>query len=125
MIATRRTAADEAWELCPGVSLTERAGEFFVQGGHILEALNAALARIDGVHDGVFYLRDGAERLGALVVAPHLGQRALRAALRRHIDPAFLPRPLHIVAALPRNESGKLTRQRLLELVDSLESVSS
>ena len=161
MIATRRTAEDEAWELCPGVSLVERAGEFFVQGGHILEpqriadelrptqerrftlhgrkaslvkiagkrtsleALNAALARIDGVQDGVFYLRDGAERLGALVVAPHLGQRALRAALRRHIDPAFLPRPLHLVAALPRNESGKLTRQQLLELVDSLESVSS
>lgn len=161
MIATRRTAVDEAWELCPGVTLTERAGEFSVQGGHILEpqriadelrqhderrfslhgrkaslvkiagkrtsleALNAALARIDGVQDGVFYLRDGAERLGALVVAPHLGPRALRAALRRQIDPAFLPRPLHLVAALPRNESGKLTRQQLLELVDSLESVSS
>jgi acyl-coenzyme A synthetase/AMP-(fatty) acid ligase len=161
MIATRRAAADEAWELCPGVTLSERAGEFFVQGGHILEAqrigdelrqhderrftlhgrkaglvkiagkrtsleaLNAALARIDGVQDGVFYLRDGAERLGALVVAPRLGQRALRAALRRQIDPAFLPRPLHFVAALPRNESGKLTRQQLLELVDSLESVSS
>jgi acyl-coenzyme A synthetase/AMP-(fatty) acid ligase len=161
MIATRRTAVDEAWELCPGVSLTERAGEFSVHGGHILEpqhiadelrprderrftlhgrkaslvkiagkrtsleALNAALARIDGVEDGAFYLRDGAERLGALVVAPQLGQRALRAALRRHIDPAFMPRPLHFVAALPRNESGKLTRQHLLELVDALESVSS
>jgi acyl-coenzyme A synthetase/AMP-(fatty) acid ligase len=161
MIATRRTALDEAWELCPGVSLSERAGEFSVQGGHIvgpqriadelrpldarrfilhgrkgslvkiagkrtsLEALNAALTRIDGVEDGAFYLRDGAERLGALVVAPQLGQRALRAALRRHIDPAFMPRPLHFVAALPRSESGKLTRQGLLDLVDSLESVSS
>jgi acyl-coenzyme A synthetase/AMP-(fatty) acid ligase len=45
--------------------------------------------------------------------------------LRRHIDPAFLPRPLYFVATLPRNESGKLTRQALLDLVDSLESVSS
>jgi acyl-coenzyme A synthetase/AMP-(fatty) acid ligase len=161
MIATRRTAAEEAWELCPGVCLTERAGEFCVQGGHILEpqriadelrprgerrftlhgrkgslvkiagkrtsleALNAVLQRIEGVQDGTFYLRDGAERLGALVVAPQLDPRALRAALRRHIDPAFLPRPLHFVAALPRNENGKLTRQRLLELVESLESVSS
>jgi acyl-coenzyme A synthetase/AMP-(fatty) acid ligase len=161
MIATRRTAVDEAWELCPGVHLNERAGEFWVHGGHIveaqriadelrpldarrftlhgrksslvkiagkrtsLEALNAVLARIDGVQDGAFYLREGAERLGALVVAPQLGERALRAALRRHIDPAFLPRPLHFVAALPRNESGKLTRQGLLDLVDSLESVSS
>jgi acyl-coenzyme A synthetase/AMP-(fatty) acid ligase len=160
MIATRRAARDEAWELCPGVVLTERAGEFWVQGGHILEpqriadelrprderrftlhgrksslvkiagkrtsieALNAALLRVEGVRDGVFYLRDGAERLGALVVAPGIGARALRAALRRQIDPAFLPRPLHFVAALPRSENGKLTRAALLEMVDALESVS-
>jgi len=161
MIATRRTALDEPWELCPGVHLTERDAEFSVQGGHILqpqgiadelrvvgerrftlhgrkanlvkiagkrssiEALNAALLRIDGVRDGVFYLRDGAERVGALVVAPGVTPRALRAALRRHIDPAFLPRPLHFVAALPRSENGKLTHKALLEMVDSLESVSS
>jgi len=158
MIATRRTAADEAWELCPGVNLSERDGKFWAQGGHILEpqpiadelkprdarhftlhgrkaylvkiagkrtsleALNAALTRIEGVQDGVFYQRDGAERLGALVVAPGRSARALRAALRQHIDPAFLPRPLHLVAALPRNENGKLTRQALLELVASLET---
>ena len=161
MIATRRTALDQTWELCPGVQLTERGGEFSVQGGHILlpqriadelrvrdarhftllgrkanlvkiagkrtsiEALNAALLRVEGVRDGVFYLRDGAARVGALVVAPGLAPRALRAALRRHIDPAFLPRPLHFVAALPRSENGKLTRDALFEMVDSLESVSS
>jgi len=90
-----------------------------------IEALNAALLRVEGVRDGVFYLRDGAERVGALVVAPGVSPRALRAALRRHIDPAFLPRPLHFVAALPRSENGKLTRDALLEMVDSLESVSS
>jgi acyl-coenzyme A synthetase/AMP-(fatty) acid ligase len=158
MIATRRTALDEAWELCPGVDLSERAAEFWVHGGHILEpqriadelkprderrftlhgrktnlvkiagkrtsleALNAALARVEGVRDGVFYQREGASRLGALVVAPGRTARALRAALRQHIDPAFLPRPLHLVAALPRNENGKLTRQALLDLVASLEA---
>lgn len=161
MIATRRTALEEAWELCAGVRLAERGGEFSVQGGHILEpqriadelrmrderrftlhgrkasvvkiagkrtsieALNAALLRIEGVRDGVFYLREGAERVGALVVAPDLAPRALRAALRRHIDPAFLPRPLHFVAALPRSENGKLTRTALFEMVDALASVSS
>ena len=161
MIATRRTALDQTWELCPGVHLTERGGEFSVQGGHILqpqriadelrvrdarhftllgrkanlvkiagkrtsiEALNAALLRVEGVRDGVFYLRDGAARVGALVVAPGVAPRALRAALRRHIDPAFLPRPLHFVAALPRSENGKLTRDALFEMVDSQESVSS
>ena len=158
MIAMRRTATDEAWELCPGVDLSERDGEFWVQGAHIaepqriadrlkrggerqftlhgrksslvkiagkrtsLEALNAALARIEGVQDGVFYRNEGATRLGALVVAPGRSPRALRAALRQHIDPAFLPRPLHLVAALPRNENGKLTRQALLDLVASLEA---
>jgi acyl-coenzyme A synthetase/AMP-(fatty) acid ligase len=158
MIAMRRTATDEAWELCPGVDLSERDGEFWVQGAHIaepqriaerlkrrgerqftlhgrksslvkiagkrtsLEALNAALTRIEGVQDGVFYLNEGATRLGALVVAPGRSPRALRAALRQHIDPAFLPRPLHLVAALPRNENGKLTRQALLDLVASLQA---
>jgi acyl-coenzyme A synthetase/AMP-(fatty) acid ligase len=87
-----------------------------------LEALNAALARIEGVRDGAFYLREGATRLGALAVAPGRSARALRAALRRHIDPAFLPRPLHLVDALPRNENGKLTREALLELVATLEA---
>ncbi len=156
MIALRRGALDEAWELCPGVGLSSRGGEFWVQGGHILEpqriadelaprdarhfllrgrkaslvkiagkrssleALNAALCRIEGVQDGVFYVRDGTARLGALAVAPGLSARALRAALRQHIDPAFLPRPLHLVAALPRNENGKLTRQALLDLVAAL-----
>jgi acyl-coenzyme A synthetase/AMP-(fatty) acid ligase len=55
-------------------------------------------------------------------VAPGKSVRAIRAALRRHIDPAFLPRPLHLVAALPRNENGKLTRQALDELLAGLEA---
>ena len=158
MIAMRRSAQDEAWELCAGVELSERDGGFWVHGGHIaapqpladevrrrgarhftlhgrktsvvkiagkrtsLEALNAALVRIEGVHDGVFYQREGTERLGALVVAPGRDPRALRAALRRYIDPAFLPRPLHLVPALPRNENGKLTRQALAEVLATLET---
>jgi acyl-coenzyme A synthetase/AMP-(fatty) acid ligase len=158
MIALRRAARDETWELCAGLGLSERGGEFWVKGGHVLEpqriadelklrdarrftlqgrkssvvkiagkrtsleALNAALGRIDGVHDGVFYLRSRATRLGALVVAPGLSARGVREALRQHIDAAFLPRPLHMVDALPRNESGKLTREALLELVAALET---
>ena len=87
-----------------------------------LDALNAALGRIEGVRDGAFYLRADGKRVGALAVAPGLGARALRAALRRHIDPAFLPRPLHLVEALPRSENGKLAQAALLELVASLEN---
>jgi acyl-coenzyme A synthetase/AMP-(fatty) acid ligase len=33
------------------------------------------------------------------------------------VDPAFLPRPLLLVDALPRNEVGKLPRERVLALL--------
>jgi acyl-coenzyme A synthetase/AMP-(fatty) acid ligase len=39
------------------------------------------------------------------------------AALRKRIDPAFLPRPLVLVDALPRNEMGKLPRAEALRLM--------
>ncbi|MBM4201532.1 MAG: beta-hydroxyacyl-ACP dehydratase, partial [Gammaproteobacteria bacterium] len=41
---------------------------------------------------------------------------ALLADLRQRIDPAFLPRPLYLVAALPRQENGKLSRAALAAL---------
>ena len=37
------------------------------------------------------------------------------AELRKRIDPLFLPQPLHLVEALPRNLTGKLPRERLDE----------
>jgi 3-hydroxymyristoyl/3-hydroxydecanoyl-(acyl carrier protein) dehydratase len=68
----------------------------------------------------VFYLPedsgDRVTRLAALVVAPTLSPERLLAALRERIDPAFLPRPLHLVARLPRNATGKLPREQLLAL---------
>ena len=56
-------------------------------------------------------------RLAALVVAPQLTAAALLRALRERIDPAFLPRPLRFVDALPRNATGKLPRDVLAALV--------
>jgi acyl-coenzyme A synthetase/AMP-(fatty) acid ligase len=49
-------------------------------------------------------------RLSAFVVAPGLAPEALIEELRKRIDPAFLPRPLAFVDALPRNATGKLPR---------------
>ncbi len=70
--------------------------------------------------DGVFVMgeRDGplVPRLLAVAVAPGLSQAEILRALRRQIDPAFLPRPLVLVAALPRDRLGKLPRAALLEL---------
>jgi acyl-coenzyme A synthetase/AMP-(fatty) acid ligase len=88
-----------------------------------LAHLNYHLNSIAGVRDGVFLIPDAPEsagagvvRLIAFVVAPDLTADAILAALRRRIDAAFLPRPLSLVAALPRNALGKLPRDALLAL---------
>ena len=52
----------------------------------------------------------------ALVVAPGLRKATLVQALRQRMDAAFLPRPLVLVEALPRNALGKLPRAALLDL---------
>ena len=85
-----------------------------------LAHLNYHLNSIEGVRDGAFVIpdqrADAVTRLTAYVVAPGLTPRSLMAALRRRVDAAFLPRPLHFVEALPRNETGKLPRASLVEL---------
>lgn len=85
-----------------------------------LTDLNLALNEIAGVQDGVFFVPEDAgeevTRLTAFVVAPHLTPTQILKALREKIDEVFLPRPLHIVEVLPRNETGKLPRKALYEL---------
>ncbi len=89
-----------------------------------LAALNAALTQIDGVVDGTFYRPDrgrGANgRLTAFVVAPGIRASTIQAELRKRIDPLFLPRPLHLVEALPRNPLGKLPRERLTTYAEEI-----
>ena len=74
--------------------------------------------------DAAFFLPDEAEssdgtgitRLTAFVVAPGLSVRELNAALRSRIDTIFMPRPLILLDALPRNSTGKLPRSSLQSL---------
>ena len=84
-----------------------------------LAHLNYHLNSIEGVRDGTFVVPEQAgaavTRLTAYVVAPALTSEAVMDALRLRIDAAFLPRPLHLVNALPRNEVGKLPLQSLTE----------
>ena len=91
-----------------------------------LAYLNHQLNAIEGVVDGAYLMpeEDGRPvvRLMAFVVAPGLAQATILAALRRRIDAAFLPRPLVMVDALPRNELGKLPREALLRLARSASS---
>ena len=56
------------------------------------------------------------QRLCAFVVAPGLDAKAVTQALRAHIDPVFLPRPLWLLDSLPRNATSKLPRSALQAL---------
>jgi acyl-coenzyme A synthetase/AMP-(fatty) acid ligase len=90
---------------------------------HSLASLNHLLNAIPGVVDGTFYMPDDSasgqvSRLAACVVAPGLNATDLLAALRQHLDPVFLPRPLLFVDALPRNSTGKLPREALQALFE-------
>lgn len=85
-----------------------------------LAALTRHLVSIPGVIDAVMLqpdpVEDGKEpRLGALVVADGLTVEEILKALAELVDPVFLPRPLALVDRLPRNEVGKLPRDRLLD----------
>jgi acyl-CoA synthetase (AMP-forming)/AMP-acid ligase II/3-hydroxymyristoyl/3-hydroxydecanoyl-(acyl carrier protein) dehydratase len=91
--------------------------------------LNQQLLAIPGVRDGCFFLPDGESdgkanpavvRLAAFAVADSLSAADILHALRERIDPVFLPRPLHLVAQLPRNAAGKLPRSALQALWQQL-----
>jgi acyl-coenzyme A synthetase/AMP-(fatty) acid ligase len=105
-----------------------------------LAHLNQQLTAIAGVEDGAFFMPDDVDaalpghhadrrppvkRLVALVVAPKLARAALHRSLRERIDPAFMPRPLLFVDALPRNGTGKLPRDTLARLVAALMNASA
>jgi acyl-coenzyme A synthetase/AMP-(fatty) acid ligase len=85
-----------------------------------LASLNHHLNAIAGVQDGVFLMPDDGDeavtRPLAFVVAPGMRSEDIMTALRNSVDAVFLPRPLYFVDALPRNTTGKLTRESLLQL---------
>ena len=86
-----------------------------------LAELNRLLLGVEGVEDGVFLAPDELEsnpaaRLSAFAVAPGLSAEDIVAALRGRVEAIFLPRPVVLVPALPRDALGKLPRRALLEL---------
>jgi acyl-coenzyme A synthetase/AMP-(fatty) acid ligase len=115
------------------VTLHDEGRRFELRGRHadLLEIagkraslgdLTRRLLAIPGVKDGVVFQWDeadaiGVRRIAALAVAPELDEHIILDALRASIDPVFLPRPLRLVESLPRNETGKLPRAALLELL--------
>jgi acyl-coenzyme A synthetase/AMP-(fatty) acid ligase len=91
--------------------------------GHLSFHLNS----IAGVQDGVFFLPDAANqkpdqlivRLQAIAVSKTLSSAQILTELRDRIDPVFLPRTIHLVAEIPRNETGKITQAQLIALISS------
>jgi acyl-coenzyme A synthetase/AMP-(fatty) acid ligase len=86
-----------------------------------LAGLTSLLTGIEGVRDGVFLAppdldRNPRARLAAVVVAPGLTPDAVVAALRERVEPAFLPRPVVMAPALPRDGVGKLRREDLARI---------
>ena len=84
--------------------------------------LTRRLLALPGVRDGVVLQLEactatGVRRIAAIAVAPGLDEAAILDGLRQAIDPVFLPRRLRLVDALPRNETGKLPRTALLQLL--------
>jgi acyl-coenzyme A synthetase/AMP-(fatty) acid ligase len=88
-----------------------------------IAALNRELLRVPGVSDGLFFDPGTASRrtprLAAVAVAPGLVPEAILRVLRHRIDSAFLPRPLILVAELPRTDTGKVPRAELLALLEA------
>jgi acyl-CoA synthetase (AMP-forming)/AMP-acid ligase II len=90
-----------------------------------LSALSRTLTDIPGIEDGVYVVADEpntsathnasppTRRLSAVYVSATLAPQDVLDALRARIDPAFLPRPLYRVLALPRNAIGKLPQAAL------------
>ncbi|WP_430391868.1 AMP-binding protein [Dyella sp. 20L07] len=133
----RAPQLDEPITLADIVTLYDGGRRFRLSGRHsdMLEIagkraslgdLTRRLLAIPGVKDGVVFQLDsgdarGINRIAALAVAPGLREQAILDALREAVDPVFLPRPLKLVDALPRNETGKLPRVAMLALLDGRE----
>ncbi|HEU4531367.1 MAG TPA: AMP-binding protein [Steroidobacteraceae bacterium] len=99
-----------------GVRLIGRSSDLVKIAGKraSLADLTQQLLGIDGVIDGVIFMPQPDGRCAALVVAPGRSREEILGALAQRVDAAFLPRPLRLVACLPRNDSGKLPRDALL-----------
>ena len=107
---------DHAFHLCGrNADLVEIAGK-----RASLADLTRRLLALPGVTDAIVLQLDGEDgagvrRIAALVVAPERSESALLDDLRLAVDPVFLPRPFRRVSVLPRNETGKLARDAVLE----------
>ena len=84
-----------------------------------LSELNSIINSIDGIEEGIFF-QTKTERLGALVVT-RLHKKDILRKLKQSIDEVFLPRPLKIVDLIPRNDIGKIAKNKLDQMIKELD----
>ncbi len=103
--------------------IIEVNGQFALQGRDLdlikiggkrasLSELNRRLNDIEGIEDGFFFIQKKVpdeSRLIAVVVSC-LDKQAIRKGLQPYLDEVFLPRKIHYISAIPRNEVGKLAK---------------
>jgi len=83
--------------------------------------LNRRLLAVPDVTDGVIFSPETeSERLVAMVVAPNLKPADIVDALKPVVDPVFLPRPVYMVPALPRQETGKLASSAIRRMYEDI-----
>ncbi len=91
-----------------------------------LNEVNKVLNRFDGLIDGVVIFppqRRNVPRLVALVILKEgVSRTSLRDFMTQHLDSAFVPRPILQVEQLPREENGKLSKKKVLDLYQRLVS---
>lgn len=89
-----------------------------------LQEMNKLLLATPGVIDGVVFMPDDGTqtitRPVALVVSTSATKQDVSARFAAHLDPVFMPRPLLMVDALPREDNGKLPRAKLLAFYQQL-----
>ena len=91
--------------------------------------INQTLLRFQGLEDGIVIYPDSQQAVTRLCAIVALKQGVEKAALvtylKQHLDAAFVPRPIYVVDALPRESNGKLLRTRVDALLTSLKAKPS
>ena len=101
--------------------LGRRDGVAKIAGKRVsLREIEEFLLRVPGVRDSAVVVRPSSiprgEEIWVAVAADGVTLAGLRAALSGWLEPVAMPRRIRILHALPREETGKLVHERLLEL---------
>jgi acyl-coenzyme A synthetase/AMP-(fatty) acid ligase len=89
-----------------------------------LAEINKALLQFDGLIDGVVIFPEqdrSVPRLAAMVVLRDgYDKSMLKRHFRKYLDSVFVPRPIFCIDSLPREDNGKLARNKLNKLYTEL-----